>query len=97
MIGAGRARGRLLRKLKWRFDVEPVDAVECFEEGDQVLFFGVCEVEGGNQFVEEGIGITAFVVKFDDFFQGFDAAVVHIGGCARDFAQGRCFHCAKVF
>ena len=32
-IGAVRVRGRLLRKFKWRFDVEPVDAVECFEEG----------------------------------------------------------------
>ena len=32
-IGAGCARGRLLRKFKWRFDVEPVDAVECFEKG----------------------------------------------------------------
>ena len=96
-IGAGHAHSWLLGEAKWRFDVEPVDAVECFEEGDQVMFFGVCEVEGGNQFVEEGIGITAFVVKFDDFLQGFDAAVVHIGGCACDFAQGGCFHCAKMF
>ena len=43
----GRVRGRLFGKFKWWLNVEPVDAVECFEEGDQVLFFGVGEVEGG--------------------------------------------------
>ena len=46
-IGAGCARGPLPGEAKWRFDVEPVDAVERFEEGDQVLFFGIGEIEGG--------------------------------------------------
>ena len=77
--------------------MEPVDAVECFEEGDQILFFGIGEIEGRNQFVEKWIGGTAFVVKFDDFLQGFNATVMHIRSCACDFAEGRCFYCAKVF
>ena len=77
--------------------MEPVGAVECFEKGDQVLFFGIGEIEGRNQFVEKWIGGTAFVVKFDDFLQSFDATVVHIRSSACDFAQGGCFHCAKVF
>ena len=62
------------------------------QKGDQRPFFFATQVEIGAD-EQYGIGqasaVKAGVVVVDHFFQRWEAAVVHIGGCVLDIAQSR--------
>lgn len=71
------------------FSVRKLGVGEGFEEGHEggLLFFGEIEAVAsvfGDVGVEGGGAVDVLGVKLDHFFEGLEAAVVHVGGSEGD-------------
>ena len=63
-------------------------ARERVQKRDQISTLGREETEWSDVAVEERIGSTTSIIKFDDVLERCQTSVVHVGGGSSDVAKG---------
>lgn len=85
LLGEGFRRGGLL----------PAFAVQGAKKCHEVTLFFVRQFEWEDQWILVRILDASLVVEIHNFFEVFEAAIMHIGGASGDFPQGRGLECAE--
>jgi len=71
-------------------------ARERLQKRDDSLLFFDRKMKRVDLGIDVWVRSAASIVEVDDLFEAGDAAVVHVGRGARDFAQRRCFEGAAI-